>query len=476
MEIHQCRINNTNLVLDIPTGKCLEVDNVGYATLKQLSHVDDKEKIINKLSPTYPRSDIYTSLQDIHSLQTQGIFLPDDYNFSPPQSTPITSLTLNVSHACNLRCTYCFAGQGSYGSDAMQMDKRTARRAIDLLINLSGHEKRCEIVFFGGEPLLNVPVIKDAITYSSNMAKSTGKTFTYNMTTNGVLLTDQLIDYLNKKKVKIMISMDGTKDVQDTQRPLPSGKGSYDRILPHVKALSDSRGGQITARMTITQRNLNFSHSVDHLASIGFSRVHCELVSSSCPEVKLDLSKADIEHLEQEYENQATNLLDAIRGHEPYAFGGFRRYLLMIHNTHNRLYTCGAGRRMITVTPSGGVYPCHRFVGMDAFKMGKVYNSTEIADSQKEWTKTTVLSLPKCRTCWARYICAGHCLNKHARDDGQFGEPDPRHCRLAKKEIELSLYLYTKIREEFPEMLAGLSPDKKPSKAVNNADSNSECD
>lgn len=453
MEIHRFVINGSTYILDVPTTRCIELDIVADAILNYLTSGYNDEQIIESLLKQYPVEELKIAIQEIHELQENGILITEKEVPTSSQDCPITNLTLNVSHACNLACTYCFAGHGHYGGKSSQMSKITARRAIDLLLELSAQQTQITIVFFGGEPLLNIPVIKDSVTYAKEQALRYGKSISFSMTTNGLLLSDELIEYFDENQVYILISIDGSRQIQDMQRPLPNGKGSYDILLPRVQALSKHRKGRISARSTITRQNVEFSQVVDHLSSIGFGRVYCMPMTATCPGDMLELTEEEIISMEVEYEKMVKRILDALECGKGYAFGGFHRYINLIHGSQKRPYACGVGRSMITVTPSGDIFPCHRFVGMEKFKAGNVWKELDIPGMQKTFSNASVQSLPGCKECWARYVCSGRCLNLHAKEDGSFGWPNSLLCRLWKREIELAFFLYSQVKEKYPAAL-----------------------
>jgi uncharacterized protein len=350
------------------------------------------------------------------------------------------------------------------------MDKATARRAIDLLMEASGQEQRCSVVFFGGEPLCNTPVIKDVVVYGRAESQRLGKTISFGMTTNGLLLSDSLIDFLTQNKVSILVSMDGPREVQDALRPAAGGKGSYDSLVPRVKALSRRRGGRISARATVSHQNVQVGRIVDHLASIGFGRVFCAPVSFACGNGALMLTEEDVDDITRDYEELALRLVDAVRERRPFPFGGFLRYIGRIHRAEKKLYGCGAGRNMIAVDPSGDVYPCHRFVGMEAFRMGSIFGQLDWDAVRRPFLEASVHALQRCSDCWARHLCGGYCLNEIARPDGSYDAPNPLNCRLVQREIELSLFVYAKIKELSPELLTRIGHRAPEAQGACNAD------
>jgi len=327
------------------------------------------------------------------------------------------------------------------------MNKPTAQRAIDVFLDQPSVAAKPSITFFGGEPLLNVPVIEFAIAYATREAAKRGKQISFTITTNGTLLSRRIVDLLKQHHVSIMVSIDGPKGIQDQlRRPRRSNRSSYDMVAARMKMLSQACPDHLAARATITHFNPDVRAITRHLELMGFPRVYCAPVSDGDGE--LALGCADIDAVKEAYEHLAEQCVVAGRERQAFAYRGFNQYLSHIHRAYRRAYACGAGRSMIAVTPEGDVYPCHRFVGMKAFRLGSIGESFDLAQVNRRFVEATVWQREGCASCWVRYMCGGHCLNEAAREDGSFGPPDPRLCDLYQKEIELALYVYASLQED----------------------------
>ncbi len=445
MEIHKFEFNGKRLVLDVPTSHCFEVDEVMYDLLDHIN-THSAEEVVELLNSQYPRDILVEALSELATFKEQGLLCDDALRLDPAPQQSISSLTLNVAHDCNLRCVYCFAGQGPYGGRVSRMDKATARHAIDVLFELSGEQESCHITFFGGEPLLNFSVIQFAIEYATQQAARCSKQVSFSITTNGTLLSKRVVAFFAQHQVGITVSIDGPKDVQDKLRCYASAaKSSYDLVAERVKTLRQIYHRRLTARATVTHANPDIKTICNHLETMGFDRVFCIPVSTD--DETLALSSSDIQKIGEAYEQLAAELPKAAHDRQPFGYHGFSRCLARIHRAERRAYACGVGRSMMTVTPEGDIYPCHRFVGMEAFQLGNIFEPFDLIQANKQFVETTVSQRKECASCWARYLCGGHCLHDVAQEDGSFGWPNPRHCSLYRKEIELALYLYASLQE-----------------------------
>ncbi len=446
MQVHQFEYDSRRLVFDVPTSRCFEVDEVMHDLLNCVS-THPQEEAVAALSSEHPHLAVREALSELVTLRGQGFLSEEAPRPTDAQQRPLVHLTLNVAHRCNLSCAYCFAGQGPYGGEASLMNKPTAQRAIDVFLAQPSIGEKLSITFFGGEPLLNVPMIEFVIAYANQEATKQGKQMSFTITTNGTLLSQRVVDLLKQHHVSMMVSIDGPKGIQDQLRRTRSrGKSSYDLIAARMKMLLQACPGHLTARATITHVNPDVSAVADHLKLMGFPRIYCAPVSHASGEHALD--SADIGTVTEAYECLAEQFLVAARERQSFPYRGFNQYLSDVHRARRRAYACGAGRTMMAVTPEGDVYPCHRFVGMEAFRLGSVGESFDLARVNGRFVEATVWQRQGCASCWARYICGGHCLHEVAREDGSFGPPDPRLCDLYRKEIELALYLYASLQED----------------------------
>lgn len=448
LEIHKFKVKDKNYVIDVPTSICFEADDLAYEILGYFPTFTTEE-IVSKLASKYPKQVVLETIGELEKLQKEGL-LWEDKQVAEELPEEIGNITLHISHACNLRCKYCFAGQGSYGGEKENMSKDIAKKSVNFLMEQSGQRKEIGIVFFGGEPLLNFPLLKFIVDYSKKEVKKISKKIHFTITTNGTLLTDDIIDCLNKNKFSVMISIDGYKKAQDELRRFAGGKGSYDVVISGAKKLSKSRGGRLTARVTVCHDNPDVKKIADHLSEIGFSRVVCAPVSGA-DGTSLALTSDDIELLLKRYEQLAGEVIEKVLKREEAVMDDFADVIGQIYRAERRNHACGVGLGAIGVSPSGDIYPCHRFVGMKEFKIGHVEKGFDKAARQRVIDVNATNRKP-CSTCWARYLCGGGCLHDAAKEDGSFGSPNPQLCKLQKRVFELSLMIYAELLEKAPEL------------------------
>lgn len=364
---------------------------------------------------------------------------------------PIKSLALHLVHDCNLRCTYCYGEGGSYGGERKPMTDEVAFKAIDFLLYNSGELPNVSITLFGGEPLLNMPLIRKIVDYCRKREKETGKEISLGMTTNATLLDKETREYLNKNNITVGISIDGPKEVHDSCRVNVNGTGSYNQMIENTKELLKERDGRVTARITLTRNCMQMDQIMQYIEKMGFRKVNIAFVSGE-DESKITIKKGDFEVIAKEYDKIADRMLNALEAKEPFYNNLFYSHLRQLHDKTPMLYNCGAGRRYLAVDPEGNLFICHRFVGKTDYKVGTVF--TEIDKNKvREVVYAHVEHKEKCKECWARYLCAGGCFyNSYEKGGNLLAAPDT-YCDLYKKQYEVAIELYNKMKNISPEFI-----------------------
>ncbi|MDD4569034.1 MAG: thioether cross-link-forming SCIFF peptide maturase [Tepidanaerobacteraceae bacterium] len=445
-QIHKFRVFDKKLVLDVNSGSVLEVDDVAYDILEYYDKYSN-ESIFNKLESRYPKSNIKEALEEIQTLKEQR------YLFTEMNEMPILekldtrhyvkALCLNVAHDCNLRCKYCFASKGDYHGKRELMSAEVGRRAVDFLLEKSGNMKNLEIDFFGGEPLMAMDTVREVISYAKSLEESHHKKFHFTITTNALLLDDEVIQYLHEHMDNIVLSLDGRKEVNDFIRVRADGSGSYDNIVSNIKkvvALRERDKKEYYVRGTFTNYNLDFASDVFHLADLGFREISIEPVVGK-DEAYL-LEESHLITLFDQYKEIAVEYLKRNKSKEkPFIFYHFNVDIYHGPCIYKRLWACGAGRDYLAVTPSGHIYPCHQFIGQERFLMGDVFDKILDENIINHLRDTHVFSKPECTECWAKYFCSGGCNANNFLINGDMKKPYKITCELQKKRIEYAIYL-----------------------------------
>ena len=441
--IHKFYQNGLYILLDVNSSTVHLIDETVYRVMDYFDGNNDEE-VIQKLKGEILEADLKEILEELHELMKRGeLFAPEITE--PPyfkENALVKSMCLLVAEDCNLRCKYCFAGTGDMGHDRRLMTKEVGKAAVDYIIANSGNRKNCEIDFFGGEPLINMPVVKYVTEYVREKEKETGKKFKLTLTTNGVLLNDENIKWLNDNDISLVLSLDGRKEVHDNMRPDVGGKGSYDKVLKNFKKMVDSRDGyDYYLRGTFTNQNLDFSNDVISMADEGFDILSVEpVVLKDSP---YGFTEEDLPKIFAEYDKLTEIYLK--RKAEGRGFFFFHFNVDLEHGpcVAKRLSGCGAGHEYFAVAADGNMYPCHQFAGRDKYVLGNVFDGLQNKDLPIEFRNTHVLSKEKCKECWARFFCSGGC---HANADlfhGNIHEPYELGCELQKKRCECALVVQT---------------------------------
>lgn len=452
-QIHKFSIKGDRILLDVNSGSVHEIDAVTWDVL-DLYPGSPPDQVVERLSGKHPSEEIQAVLAEIDDLVKGGILFSEGEQlegFLPPVNSPLKAVCLNVAHDCNLRCAYCFAESGPFGGERGLMPAKVARAAVDLLIARSGSRRTCEVDFFGGEPLLNFEVVRDAVKYARARGAAEGKAFSFTLTTNATLMTPEIEDYLNAEDISLILSLDGRPEVNDRMRPLAGGQGSYALVLDRIRRCVERRKASGTSayaiiRGTYTRHNLDFSRDVLHLADLGFDALSMEPVVATAEE-SYALREEDIPRLNDEYETLARAYLERRLEGRPFAFFHFNVDLEHGPCLPRRLTGCGAGYQYLAVTPSGELYPCHQFVGRREFLMGNVFTGPTRADLREVFVDSQIFTKEECPTCWARFYCSGGCHANAQKFNGDLRRPHRAGCELEKKRLECALWVQVKLRE-----------------------------
>lgn len=445
--IHKYKLNGYNIVLDINSGGVHVVDELTYDLLDNVEPpFEDKcpEWVVNKLQRFYSRDEIESCYAEVLELYADKIiFSEDDYEQYAENSilAPIKAMCLHVAHDCNLRCGYCFASTGDFGETRGLMSFETGKKAIDFLIEKSEDRVELEVDFFGGEPLMNFDVVKQIVEYARQKEKEFGKKFKFTITTNGILLDDEKIDYINREMYNVVLSIDGRKEVNDNIRKRIDGTGSYNTILPKFKKLVEGRKDKdYYVRGTFTKYNLDFSDDVYSLFEQGFDQISVEPVVAD-PKEDYAITEKELPAVFREYERLAEKILESDKKGERFNFFHFMVDLDQGPCVIKRLRGCGCGNDYIAITPQGDIYPCHQFVGMPEYKMGNLYEGTFNEDIKKEFSNTHIYSKPECKNCWAKFYCSGGCNANNYQYAGDIHNAHKLYCEIQKKRLECAIMI-----------------------------------
>ena len=446
--VHQYKLNGCDIVLDTASGSVHLVDDVAYDIIEMYKSRTPDE-ICAAVCAKYPvvtREDVLECLDDIAALEAaHKLFTPDDYEELAGEykerSKVIKALCLHVAHTCNLNCSYCFASQGKYHGERALMSFEVGRRALDFLVENSGTRRNLEVDFFGGEPLMNWQVVKDLVAYARSIEKDAGKNFRFTLTTNGVLLDDEVTEFCNREMHNVVLSLDGRKEVNDRFRVDVAGNGSYERIVPNFQRFVAARGDKsYYMRGTYTHYNPDFTNDLFHMAELGFTELSMEPVVCA-PGDPCALTEEDFPVLCEQYELLAKDMLRRWREGRPITF-----YHYMIDLKHGpciykRVSGCGSGTEYMAVTPWGELFPCHQFVGDPKYSLGNIWDGVTNTAAQDEFRHCNAYSRPDCKDCWARLYCSGGCAANSYHATGSIGGVYEYGCRLFKKRIECAIML-----------------------------------
>ena len=411
MGIHKFYLNDKYIILDIASGSVHVVDKIIYDLVDDFENMT-KSEIVEKYKKEYEEELIAEALDEIKILKEEGLLFSEDQTFLKEhynEANIIKAACLHVAHDCNLSCNYCFASQGNFKGQRELMNEEVGKRALDFLIENSGNRRNIELDFFGGEPLMNFDLVKKLVAYGRKIEKEHNKHFRFTITTNGVLLSDDKIDFINENMDNVVLSLDGRKDINDCMRPTVNGKGSYDIIVPKFKKLVEKRGDKdYYIRGTFTNNNLDFSEDLKTFYEEGFEKTSIEPVVTDEKE-PYAIREEHLEKILQEYEKLSKDYMEIRKTDKDFLFFHFMIDLNQGPCAVKRSVGCGAGSEYVAITPEGDVYPCHQFVGEEEFKLGDIFNGIKNTELRDEFKSTNIYTKKSCPTCWARYYCSGGC-------------------------------------------------------------------
>lgn len=452
--VHCYKNNGYNIVLDSNSGSVHAVDEVAFEVIDKYES-RSKEEIILDLCAKYPEitaDDIEEIFQDIEELKKEGKLFSED-KFKDLQidikarPTQLKALCLHIAHDCNMCCKYCFAGEGEYSGDRSLMSFEVGKRALDFLIEQSGSRKNLEVDFFGGEPLLNFDVVKQLVAYARSIEKEKGKNFRFTLTTNGVLLDDEVMEWANKECYNVVLSLDGRKETNDRMRRTRNDKGTYDLILPKFQKMAKERNQQgYYIRGTYTHYNTDFANDILHLADMGFEQLAMEPVVTD-PKMDYALQESDIPKLKDQYDLLAKEMCKRNREGKGFTFFHYMIDLEGGPCIYKRISGCGVGTDYMAVTPWGDLYPCHQFVGDEKFLLGNVFDGVKNTDIVNEFKLCNVYSREACQDCFAKLYCSGGCSANAYHTTGKITGTCDMSCELHRKRVENAIMI--KIDELF---------------------------
>lgn len=446
--LHRYTQGGYNIVLDVNSGAIHVMDKLGYDMAGDLDAPMAEKcpaEIIEKYSADYSAAEIEETYEELYSLYKKGeLYDNDDYEkySSLTALSPVKAMCLHIAHDCNMRCEYCFASTGDYKGGRKLMSAEVGKKAIDYLILHSKGRHNLELDFFGGEPLMNFDVVKEVVAYARSKEKEHNKNFRFTITTNGLLLTDDKIEFLNKEMSNVVLSIDGRPSINDKVRKCVNGAESSSIIVPKFQKFVQSRGDKAYyARGTFTKYNLDFVNDVLYLRELGFDQISVEPVVAE-PKMPYAITEEDLPAIFAEYDKLAEIMIEREKsGKDWFNFFHFMIDLDQGPCAIKRLRGCGCGNEYVAVTPDGDVYPCHQFVGYDEWKMGNVFDMSIDGVLKQRFAQSTVYGKESCRNCWAKFYCSGGCNANGMIYNGDILKPHKMSCETEKKRIECALYI-----------------------------------
>ena len=445
--IHQYKLGGFNIVLDVCSGAVHVVDEVAYDIIGMFEE-NEREAVLNTVGKTYPElsmaelEECYDQVAELKAagkLFTADTFEPMAGELKQKTAGVVKALCLHIAHTCNLNCSYCFASQGKYHGERAVMSYEVGKQALDFLMEHSGTRRNLEVDFFGGEPLMNFQVVKDLVAYARSVEKEKGKNFRFTLTTNGVLVDDDVIEWANRECSNVVLSLDGRKEIHDRFRVDYAGNGSWERIVPKFQKFVEARGGKdYYMRGTFTHANPDFLKDIQQMLDLGFTELSMEPVVCAAGDPS-ELTEEDLPIVMEQYEKLAEMMLEHDKQGKPFTF-----YHYMIDLTggpciYKRISGCGSGTEYMAVTPWGDLYPCHQFVGEDRFKLGNIWDGVTNTEIQGEFAACNVYAHPECRDCWARLYCSGGCAANAYHATGSVTGVYEYGCKLFRKRMECAI-------------------------------------
>ncbi len=448
--IHKFYLNDKYMVLDVNSGAVHIVDELVYDILDEME-LQDKDIVIKELSARFDKEKIKEAYEEILYLIDNDILYSKESNLNNVEYNKdniVKAMCLHVAHDCNLKCKYCFASQGNFKGDRSMMSLETGKKALEFLAKNSGKRRNLEVDFFGGEPLMNFQVVKDLVAYGRELEKNCNKNFRFTITTNGVLLDDEKMAFINENMENVVLSLDGRKPVNDEMRLTISGEGSYDVILPKIKRMVELRGEKdYYVRGTFTSKNTDFGKDAMEFHKNGFKKISIEPVVA--PD-KMDyaLKKEHMSDVLKEYEDFSRDYIKLKREDPDFMFFHFMIDLEQGPCVIKRAVGCGAGSEYVAITPEGDIYPCHQFVGEKDFLLGDLESGIVNVELRERFKNANVYTKKECRECWARFYCSGGCHANAHYAHGDILRPYELGCEMEKKRVECALSIAASLSEE----------------------------
>ena len=453
---------------DVNSGSLHLLDQGTYSVLKAIEDLQERSELIDpekiykvlgqsKITPL-TKEELTEILVELEELYREGTLFSEELEgVRPiyPEKPVVKAICLHVAHDCNLRCKYCFAGTGAFGGSRTLMTLETGKKGIDFVLESSGHRDHCEVDFFGGEPLLNLGVVKDLVEYGRKAGAALNKTMKFTLTTNGVLLDEKVQRFLEQEEISVVLSLDGRPEVHDRMRPYPIGQGSYASVTQRIQQFVSKRpdsspyalGTYYYVRGTYTHFNVDFDRDVLHMADLGIEQISMEPVVAG-PEDDYAFQKGDLDQIRDAYDRLGEEVVERRAQGRPFNFFHFNVAMDQGPCLNKRLSGCGAGHEYVAISPEGDLYPCHQFVGQDAYKLGSLYdqNSRHLKDEVVQAFRSAhIYAKPSCRECWARFACSGGCHAANVSSTQSLTDVYTLGCELQKKRLEVALYV--KIKE-----------------------------
>lgn len=454
--IHRFQQNGMNIVMDVNSGIVHVVDDVTYKVLAYYNGTN-RGMVLANLAKDYEEAELNEVMDDLDELIAKEVlFAPMDKNYKMAiEDRPIIkALCINIAHDCNLRCQYCFAGQGGYGQWRMLMSFDVARRAVDFLIAHSGPREHCELDFFGGEPLMNWHVVQQTIDYVHKQEKKHGKKIKMSLTTNGLLLDKKKVKYLTDNHISLILSLDGRKEMHDRMRPGVHGEGTYDEIVKNLQyCVANRKGEEYYVRGTFTRYNMDFATDVIDMIDKGFPAVSMEPVVGE-DTADYSIKEEDLPRVKAEYDRLAKLFIAREEEGRPFFFFHFNMDLWKGPCLPKRLRGCGAGHEYLAVVPNGDIYPCHQFVGREGYVIGNVYEGLKNFKMMRDFRMNHVFSKPECVDCWAKFFCSGGCHANNEAFAGDIHKPFHITCEIQKKRVECAMMIQAYNEMKKPKVMA----------------------
>lgn len=448
-KIHKFFLNDKYIVLDVNSGGVHVVDKIVYDILG-LYEDHDEAQVIGSLKKSYDEETLKEAYKEVNELVKEGILFSEESDikdFTYNNENIVKAMCLHVAHDCNLKCNYCFASQGNFKGERRMMDLETGKKSLEFLAKNSGKRRNLEVDFFGGEPLMNFEIVKQLVAYGREIEKIYNKNFRFTITTNGLLLDEDKMNFINENMDNVVLSLDGRKEINDNMRQTVKGNGSYDIILPKFKEMVDKRGDKdYYIRGTFTNKNIDFSNDIMDYYKNGFKKVSMEPVVTS-DEMDYALREEHLEDVLNEYEKFSKDYIDIKKKDKDFYFFHYMIDLSQGPCIVKRAIGCGAGSEYLAVTPEGDLYPCHQFVGEKEFLLGSLDEGIVNTDLRDKFKKANVYNSPECRICWARFYCSGGCHANAHYANNDFSIPYSLGCEMEKKRIECSISVLANLED-----------------------------